>query len=127
MAERFGRTRVTCHQPLTPNPQRRHRSMATGAFTFVLHSHLPFYRQAGNWPHGEEVLHEAMAETYVPLVALLLDLAERGVPYRLTLGITPILAEQWADPLIQHHFDRYLAEEQAAVADDRARFARQGQ
>ena len=38
-----------------------------GAFTFVLHSHLPYARQAGMWPHGEEWVHEAIAETYIPL------------------------------------------------------------
>ena len=100
--------------------------MKIGAFTFVLHSHLPYYRRAGQWPHGEEVFHEAMAETYVPLVSTLLDLAERGVPWRATLGITPVLAEQISDPLMLRHFDAYLAQEQAAVRDDRARFAREG-
>ena len=29
-----------------------------GAFTFVLHSHLPYARMAGRWPHGEEWIHE---------------------------------------------------------------------
>jgi 1,4-alpha-glucan branching enzyme len=67
-----------------------------------------------------------MAETYVPLVSTLLDLAERGVPWRATLGITPVLAEQISDPLMLRHFDAYLAQEQAAVRDDRARFAREG-
>ena len=32
--------------------------MKYGGFTFVLHSHMPFYRGAGVWPHGEEALHE---------------------------------------------------------------------
>ena len=39
-----------------------------GAFTFVLHSHLPYARQAGMWPHGEEWIHEAIAETYITLL-----------------------------------------------------------
>ena len=30
-----------------------------GAFTFVLHSHLPYVWMAGRWPHGEEWIHEA--------------------------------------------------------------------
>jgi len=94
-----------------------------GGFTFVLHSHLPFYRQTGRWPHGEEVLHEAMAETYVPLVTALLDLADEGVPYRLTLGITPILAEQLGDALIGEHFDRYIENEVRLAEADRVRFA----
>ncbi len=65
-----------------------------GAFTFVLHSHLPYARQAGRWPHGEEWLHEAAAETYVPLLNALNDLETEGVPARLTLTLTPILLEQ---------------------------------
>jgi len=47
--------------------------MKRGAFTFVLHSHLPYCRQAGRWPHGEEWLHEALAETYLPLLMALYD------------------------------------------------------
>ena len=41
---------------------------AVGAFTFMLHSHLPYARQAGMWPHGEEWLHEATLECYLPLI-----------------------------------------------------------
>ncbi|MCO6445473.1 MAG: hypothetical protein J5J04_15470, partial [Anaerolineae bacterium] len=63
-----------------------------GAFMFVLHSHLPYARLAGRWPHGEEWIHEAAAETYVPLLETLYDLAEEGVPYKINIGITPILA-----------------------------------
>src|SRR5947208_11041620 len=79
-----------------------------GAFTFVLHSHLPYVRQAGRWPHGEEWIHEAAAETYVPLLSTLSDLAEHEVPARVTLGITPVLAEQLSDPLVIQHFEAYL-------------------
>ncbi len=97
-----------------------------GAFTFVLHSHLPYARQAGMWPHGEEWIHEAMAETYIPLLNALYDLKEEGVDYRLTLGITPILAEQLSDPLIIEHFLHYAAERSAWAADDVQRFEAQG-
>ena len=75
-----------------------------GAFTFMLHSHLPYARQAGMWPHGEEWVHEAIAETYVPLLDALYDLREEGIPFHLTVGITPVLAEQLADPFIVDHF-----------------------
>jgi 1,4-alpha-glucan branching enzyme len=83
---------------------------ASGAFTFVLHSHLPYARQAGFWPHGEEWVHEAIAETYVPLLNALTDLAEEKVKYRITIGITPILAEQLADELIKDHFVTFASE-----------------
>ena len=29
----------------------------------MLHSHLPYVRENGTWPHGEEWLYEALAET----------------------------------------------------------------
>ncbi len=93
-----------------------------GAFTFVLHSHLPYARQAGMWPHGEEWVHEAIAETYLPLLNALYDLDEEGVPFQLTIGITPILGEQLADPLIVDHFVHYAAERAAWAASDVTRF-----
>jgi len=93
-----------------------------GAFTFVLHTHLPYCRRAGRWPHGEEWLHEAAAETYVPLLNVLYDLHEAGLPARLTLGLTPILCEQLADPLVQEHFEAYLEEKIQAAGEDIPRF-----
>jgi 1,4-alpha-glucan branching enzyme len=98
----------------------------TGAFTFVLHSHLPYARQAGMWPHGEEWIHEAIAETYVPLLDALTELDEEGVPFHLTIGITPILAEQLADPLIIEHFIAYAAERAARAGKDVSRFEDKG-
>lgn len=93
-----------------------------GAFTFVLHSHLPYVRLAGRWPHGEEWIHEAACETYIPLLALMENLRADGVPFRLTIGITPTLAEQLADPLVLDHLDQYIEERIAAAERDRAEF-----
>ncbi|PJF39873.1 MAG: 1,4-alpha-glucan branching protein, partial [Phototrophicales bacterium] len=61
---------------------------ALGSFTFVLHSHLPYARLAGRWPHGEEWIHEAASETYIPLLQTLYDLKEEGISYKITIGIT---------------------------------------
>jgi 1,4-alpha-glucan branching enzyme len=60
---------------------------AIGAFTFVLHSHLPYARLAGRWPHGEEWIHEAASETYIPLLNALYDLRDEGVRYKITIGL----------------------------------------
>ncbi len=79
-----------------------------GAFTFVLHSHIPYCRSAGRWPHGEEWIHEAAAETYIPLLRALHDLRNQGVPFGLTIGLTPVLVEQLRDPLINEHLREYL-------------------
>ncbi len=95
---------------------------AIGAFTFVLHSHLPYARLAGRWPHGEEWIHEAASETYIPLLQTLYDLKEEGIEFKLTLGITPILAEQLADADVLDHFDDYLDEKIRAAKKDMVLF-----
>jgi len=99
--------------------------MKKGGFTFVLHSHLPYCRLAGRWPHGEEWIHEAAAETYVPLLNAFFDLKQEGVLYKTTIGITPILTEQLADPLVLAHFEEYLHEKVQAANQDIARFSQQ--
>jgi 1,4-alpha-glucan branching enzyme len=96
---------------------------AIGAFTFVLHSHLPYARLAGRWPHGEEWIHEAAVETYIPLLKTLYDLKAEGVPLRLTLGITPTLAEQLIDPLVLENTNLYLAHKIEAARQDIEHFA----
>jgi 1,4-alpha-glucan branching enzyme len=97
-----------------------------GAFTFVLHSHLPYARSAGMWPHGEEWVHEAIAETYLPLLNALYDLTEEGIDYKVTVSVTPILAEQLSDPLIIEHFITYAQERSAWAAADIGRFEEAG-
>ncbi len=103
------------------------KKQAKGAFTFVLHSHLPYCRMAGRWPHGEEWLHEAASETYIPLLEALYDLKEAGYPIKLTIGITPVLAEQLADPLVLEHLEMYLEERVKAAQGDIERFRKAGQ
>lgn len=93
-----------------------------GAFTFVLHSHLPYARLAGRWPHGEEWIHEAASETYIPLLDTLYDLRDEGVKYKITIGITPVLAEQLADADVCDHLDEYLDDKIARAKQDVLRF-----
>ncbi|MCL4535314.1 MAG: DUF1957 domain-containing protein [Bacteroidetes bacterium] len=94
-----------------------------GAFTFVLHSHIPYCRQAGRWPHGEEWIHQAASESYLPLLDALYDLREEGCRFHLTLGITPVLMEQLADPLVLSHFQVYLNEQLGRAEGDTRRFS----
>jgi 1,4-alpha-glucan branching enzyme len=95
---------------------------ATGAFTFVLHSHLPYVRMAGRWPHGEEWIHEAASETYIPLLDALYELRDMKLPVHLTIGLTPILLEQLSDADVKDHFDAYLGEKIRMAEQDIARF-----
>ena len=79
---------------------------------------------AGKWPHGEEWIHEAASETYIPLLNALYDLKEEGILYRLTVGLTPILVEQLADADVLRNLDAYLDEKIAAASNDIDRFER---
>ena len=60
-----------------------------GSLALLLHSHMPYVEGFGTWPFGEEWLWEATAAVYLPLIDLL---NEAGAP--LTLGVTPVLADQ---------------------------------
>ncbi|MDP2952188.1 MAG: hypothetical protein Q8O76_02585, partial [Chloroflexota bacterium] len=101
--------------------------MRKGAFTFVLHSHLPYCRRAGQWPHGEEWLHEAASESYLPLLKALCSLREGGSPFKLTLGLTPVLVEQLADPLVCQHFETFMEDKLHRATADEQRFQKAGE
>jgi len=96
----------------------------SGTATFVLHTHLPYCRLAGRWPHGEEWIHEALLECYLPLLSAFRRLAKRtDHSLGVTINITPVLAEQLRDPLILEHFSAYLAERIGRAEGDCRRFS----
>ena len=96
--------------------------MSLGQFVFMLHSHLPYYIKAGMWPFGEENLYECMAETYVPLLNAISELYDEGIKANLTVGITPILAEQLIDEHLNQGFVEYLDTRIKAVSEDLERY-----
>lgn len=97
--------------------------MTVGQFVFMLHSHLPYYRKAGMWPFGEENLYECMSETYVPLLNAISELyEEEGIKAKLTVGITPILAEQLIDEHLKEGFIEYLDSRIKQVSEDLERY-----
>jgi len=97
--------------------------MGTGTFVLALHSHLPYCRGAGRWPHGEEWIHEAVLGTYLPLLGLLHDLRDAGVSYRIVIGLTPILIEQLADRDINVRTLEYIDDQVVRAERDVRRFA----
>ena len=98
-----------------------------GTAAIVLHTHLPYCRLAGRWPHGEEWLHEAMLECYLPLTRACQRLVAEGIAtLGLTIDVTPILAEQLADPTIREHFRDYMAGQIARAQADIHRFKADG-
>jgi 1,4-alpha-glucan branching enzyme len=102
-------------------PKRR------GYFTFVLHSHLPYVLGHGGWPHGTDWLYEATAETYLPLLRVLAALTDEGIKPKITIGISPVLAEQLADAAFGPGFLGYVEMKIRAARDDRAEFEATGQ
>ncbi len=100
--------------------------MITGNVAIVLNAHFPYVRRAGRWPHGEEALHGVIAESYVPLLAMLYDLRNSGPVVPLTVSISPVLLEQLADPVINKHMLFWLAEYRGRVEGDLARFEAEG-
>jgi 1,4-alpha-glucan branching enzyme len=94
-----------------------------GSFALVLHSHLPYVLSHGSWPHGTDWLNEAAAETYIPLLDGLTDLIALGRRPHLTIGITPILTEQLADPGFRDGFSSYLDNHILAATKDEQTFA----
>ena len=101
--------------------------MKFGAFTFVLHSHLPYCRNAGRWPHGEEWLHEAASETYIPLLDALYDLKQEGCSFKLTTGITPVLVEQLSDSLVIDNLVEFIEDKIRRAQVDVERFDKAGE
>jgi 1,4-alpha-glucan branching enzyme len=67
--------------------------VSRGALSVVLHTHMPYVEGFGTWPFGEEWLWEAVATCYLPLLDLLDD-----APDRVTLSVTPVLADQLEAP-----------------------------
>jgi len=94
-----------------------------GAFTLVLHSHIPFVRKAGEWPFGEEWLFEGLMETYIPLLDILYDLQNEGIKAKFVLSITPVLLEQLNDSYLQKRFEQFLDKEIERAEKDIKKFS----
>lgn len=74
----------------------------------LLHAHMPWVLGHGVWPVGEEWLYEAAAMSYLPLLAAL-----EHDPGKVTLAVTPVLADQLRDPRAQAGLAEYVSRERA--------------
>jgi 1,4-alpha-glucan branching enzyme len=100
--------------------------MTLGSVCLVLHAHLPYVLRHGLWPHGEDWLYEAAAETYLPLLAVIDECQYLNGNPRLTIGLTPILLEQLAHDDFKRGFRRYLADRVGRARSDRTDFVGHG-
>ena len=83
--------------------------MSSGYLALILHAHLPFVRHPEHEHFLEEDwLFEAITETYIPLLQMMQRLLRDGVPFKLTMSITPTLCSMLQDELLRARYVRHL-------------------
>ena len=84
-------------------------SHGKAALSIVLHAHLPFVRHP-EYPEflEEDWLYEAITETYLPLLEVFDRCVEDGVPFRITMTLTPPLVGMLRDELLMSRYARRL-------------------
>ncbi len=94
----------------------------SGHLSLVLHAHLPFVRHP-EYPRflEEDWLFEALTETYIPLARMMERLLADGVPFRLTMTMSPPLCEMLVDPLLRDRYRRHVGELLETVRRERGR------
>src|SRR6476659_3466983 len=89
-------------------------------FVLALHSHLPYVLNHGRWPHGSDWICEAAVDSYLPLVDSLQALAEEEIAAPVTVGITPILANQLASPVFDSELRQFFRQRLGACDEAEA-------
>ncbi|MBS2024587.1 MAG: DUF1957 domain-containing protein [Deltaproteobacteria bacterium] len=79
--------------------------MMQGALALVLHAHLPYVRHP-EYPEflEEDWLYEAITETYLPLLDAFDRCVADGVPFRITMTMTPPLVGMLRDELLMSRY-----------------------
>jgi 1,4-alpha-glucan branching enzyme len=79
-----------------------------GDLAIVLHSHMPYVEGFGTYPFGEEWLFDAFARSHLPV----LEVAER-----LTMTVSPVLADQLEADGVGERMLRFLRHHRIDAAD----------
>ncbi|AXC15145.1 Glycogen branching enzyme, GH-57-type, archaeal [Acidisarcina polymorpha] len=95
--------------------------------SFTLHAHLPYVLHHGTWPHGLEWLHEAAAETYLPLLGVLRRLERDGLALKANLSLSPVLMEQLRHPTFKEEFPKYIERKMISAREDENYFRQNGE
>jgi 1,4-alpha-glucan branching enzyme len=95
-------------------------------FVFTLHSHLPYVLNHGRWPHGSDWICEAALDTYLPLLEVLRGLSAEAVPAPVTIGFTPVLANQLTNPTFVAEMEAFFDQRIKACDDAPASLAETG-
>ena len=97
-------------------------SEPVGSFVLVLHGHIPYVLGHGTWPHGAQMLFEAAADTYIPLLWVIEELAAEDIPANITISLSPVTIEQLADDRFKEWFEGYLNDKIHWAGDNEAQF-----
>jgi 1,4-alpha-glucan branching enzyme len=84
------------------------RRESAGDLALVLHSHMPYVEGFGTYPFGEEWLFDAVIRSYLSV----LEVADR-----LTMTVTPVLADQLEDAGAGERLRRFLIEYRIGAAE----------
>ncbi len=84
------------------------RGGSAGDLALVLHSHMPYVEGFGTYPFGEEWLFDAVIRSYLPV----LEIADR-----LTMTVTPVLADQLEAPEVRERLREFLVEWRIGAAE----------
>ena len=83
--------------------------MKKGYLLFVLHAHLPFVRHPEYKSFLEERwLFEGITETYIPLIEVFEGLVRDGIPFQITMTMSPTLATMLGDSFLQERYLEHL-------------------
>lgn len=75
----------------------------------VLHSHLPFVKHPEyDYFLEEHWLFEAISETYIPLLMRFKELSDAKVNFKITVSVTPPLAEMLSDGNLMDKYQKHL-------------------
>jgi len=96
--------------------------MKNGKLVLILHTHIPYVMNHGNWPHGEDWLFEAVVECYVPLLNVVDDLLNEGIKANLTIDISPVVCEQMTQKGFTDKFIKYCKAKIQCAKDDHKNF-----
>ncbi len=81
---------------------------SAGDLAIVLHSHMPYVEGFGTYPFGEEWLFDAVIRSYLPV----LEIADR-----LTMTVTPVLADQLEAVGVRERLRDFLVEWRIGAAE----------
>src|SRR3954465_9555908 len=91
--------------------------VSQGILSIVLHAHLPYVRHP-EYPEflEEDWLYEAITETYLPLLEVFENCVNDGVPFRMTMTLTPPLVGMLRDELLMSRYAKRL-DQPCAISD----------